>query len=161
MALYLLAPALANPVGAEWELVYDDSQAVVFMRRPPPGSPALSNKLGRMLRHMETVCKAYVENSPDYPLCARTLADYWLHNQERIAAIAESTDESVCPTLAHVRFAFLWGRRFRPPTDCFTASEPCRRSSQGRHPKAQQYRICPAGASRNQCRRRTARRCAG
>jgi hypothetical protein len=34
-ALYPLALALANPVSTEWELVYDDSQAVVFLRRPP------------------------------------------------------------------------------------------------------------------------------
>jgi hypothetical protein len=85
-ALYPLALALANPAGTEWELVYDDSQAVVFMRRPPPGNPVLSNKLGRVLRHFDTECKAYMENSPDYPLCARTLANYWLHNQAWDAA---------------------------------------------------------------------------
>jgi hypothetical protein len=85
-ALYPLALALANPVTTEWELVYDDAQAVVFLRRPPPGSPVLSNKLGRVLRHMDTECKAYIESSPDYPLCARTLANYWLHNQAWDAA---------------------------------------------------------------------------
>ena len=41
----------------------------------------LSNKLGRVLRHMDTECAAYIESSPDYPWCARTLANYWLHNQ--------------------------------------------------------------------------------
>ena len=85
-ALYPLALALANPASTEWELVYDDPQAVVFLRRPPPGSPVLSNKLGRVLRHMDTECKAYIESSPDYPLCARTLAKYWLHNQAWDAA---------------------------------------------------------------------------
>ena len=40
-ALYPLAIALANPISTEWELVYDDSQAVVFLRRPPPGNPRL------------------------------------------------------------------------------------------------------------------------
>jgi hypothetical protein len=85
-ALYPLALALANPVSTEWELVYDDSQAVVFLRRPPPGTPVLSNKLGRVLRHMDTECAVYIENSPDYPLCARTLANYWLHNQAWDAA---------------------------------------------------------------------------
>jgi hypothetical protein len=79
--LYPLALALANPISPEWELVYDDPQAVVFERHPPPGTPALSNKLGRMLRHMDRECAAYIENAPDYPLCARTLANYWLHNQ--------------------------------------------------------------------------------
>jgi hypothetical protein len=85
-ALYPLAIALANPISTEWELVYDDSQAVVFLRRPRPGSPVLSNKLGRVLRHMDRECVAYIENSPDTPLCARTLADYWLRNQVRDSA---------------------------------------------------------------------------
>ena len=80
-ALYPLAIALANPLSTEWELVYDDAQAVVFLRRPPPGTPVLSNKFGRVLRHMERECVAYIENSPDTPLCARTLADYWMRNQ--------------------------------------------------------------------------------
>jgi hypothetical protein len=85
-ALYPLAISLANPIGTEWELVYDDSQAVVFLRRPPPGIPVLSNKLGRVLRHLDRECAAYIENSPDTPLCARTLADYWLRNQAWDAA---------------------------------------------------------------------------
>ena len=38
-AMYPLTLALANPIGAEWELVYDDSQSVIFLRRPPPGNP--------------------------------------------------------------------------------------------------------------------------
>ncbi len=85
-ALYPLALALANPISTEWALVYDDSQAVVFQRRPPPGSKVLSNKLGRVLRHLDRECAAYIENSPDTPLCARTLADYWLRNQAWDAA---------------------------------------------------------------------------
>jgi hypothetical protein len=85
-ALYPLAIALANPISTEWELVYDDSQAVVFLRRPPPGTAVLSNKLARVLRHMDRECAAYIENSPDTPLCARTLADYWLRNQVRDSA---------------------------------------------------------------------------
>src|SRR4029077_4146611 len=64
-ALYPLAIALANPISTEWELVYDDSQAVIFLRRPPPGIPVLSNKFGRVLRHLDRECTAYIENSPD------------------------------------------------------------------------------------------------
>jgi hypothetical protein len=85
-ALYSLALALANPVSTEWELVYDDSQAVIFLRRPPPGIPVLSNKLGRVLRHLDRECAVYIENSPETPLCARTLADYWLRNEAWDAA---------------------------------------------------------------------------
>src|ERR1017187_6028673 len=32
------------------------------------------------------------------------------------------TDESVCPTLVHRALGALWGRRFRLPTDFFSAS---------------------------------------
>jgi hypothetical protein len=41
----------------------------------------LANKFGRLLKHLDTECEAYIEHSPDTPLCARTLADYWLRNQ--------------------------------------------------------------------------------
>ena len=85
-AMYPLALALANPIGSEWSLVYEDSQAVVFLRRPPPGTRVLSNPLGRVLRHLDKECMAYIENSPDTPLCARTLGDYWLRNQAAEAA---------------------------------------------------------------------------
>ena len=36
-AMYPLALALANPTGTEWQMVYDEAQAVVFARRLPPG----------------------------------------------------------------------------------------------------------------------------
>uniref|UniRef100_Q020I5 Glycosyltransferase RgtA/B/C/D-like domain-containing protein n=1 Tax=Solibacter usitatus (strain Ellin6076) TaxID=234267 RepID=Q020I5_SOLUE len=80
-AMYPLALALANPVGSDWALVYEDSQAVIFLRHPPPGTRLLANPLGRVLRHLDKECMAYIENSPDTPLCARTLGDYWLRNQ--------------------------------------------------------------------------------
>src|ERR1035438_3473320 len=38
--------------------------------------------------------------------------------------IAGLADGSVCPTLTCKVLRFGWGRRFRLPTDCFTASEP-------------------------------------
>ena len=77
----MLALALANPIGNEWALVCENAQAVIFLRRPPPGTRVLSNPLGRVLRHLNNECIAYVENFPDTPLCARTLGDYWLRNQ--------------------------------------------------------------------------------
>lgn len=80
-ALYPLAIALANPDSDEWQLVYDDAQAVIFERHPPPGTAVLANKFGRLLKHLNTECEAYIEHSPDTPLCARTLAEYWLRNQ--------------------------------------------------------------------------------
>jgi hypothetical protein len=80
-ALYPLATALANPNSTDWDLVYDDPQAVIFLRHSPPAIPVLSNKLGRVLRHMDTECEAYINSSPDTPLCAKTLARYWSNNQ--------------------------------------------------------------------------------
>lgn len=80
-ALYPLAIALGNPADSEWQLVYEDTQDVVFVRHPAPGTPVLDNKFGRLLRHLNTECAAYIEHSPDTPLCARTLAEYWMRNQ--------------------------------------------------------------------------------
>lgn len=79
--LYPLALALANPGTPDWQLVYEDTQAVVFRRNPPPDTPPLPQKLGRVLKHLNNECAAYVENSPEDSLCARTLADYWMRNQ--------------------------------------------------------------------------------
>lgn len=79
-ALYPLALALANPNEKDWFLVHDSPEAVVFMRHPPPGMPAFSNKLGRLLSHLDRECAAYIEHSPDTPLCAQTLANYWAQN---------------------------------------------------------------------------------
>jgi hypothetical protein len=77
-ALYPLALALANPSSQEWQLVYEDQQDLIFTRSP--GAQGFSDKLRRVLTHLDTECTAYVEHSPDTPLCARTLADYWLRN---------------------------------------------------------------------------------
>jgi hypothetical protein len=80
-ALYPLALFLADPSNTEWDLVYEDTQAVIFQRHSPQ-----PNKLGRVLRHFDKECAAYIENSPDDPLCARTLAQYWLRNQVKDSA---------------------------------------------------------------------------
>lgn len=79
-AVYPLALALARPENADWQLVFDDTQALVFLRRPPAGTPVYPDKLQRVLQHMDTECAAYIEHSPGTPMCARTLADYWLRN---------------------------------------------------------------------------------
>jgi hypothetical protein len=80
--LYPLAVALGNPKSTEWQLVYDDGQAVVFLRNPPPGIPVLDNKIGRVLVHMDTECAAYIEHSPGTPYCARSLFDFWMRSQQ-------------------------------------------------------------------------------
>jgi hypothetical protein len=78
-AMYPLALALANPASTEWQLVYDDSQDLIFVRGSQ-SVPAFPDKLRRVLNHFDTECSAYISNSPSTPLCARTLADYWLRN---------------------------------------------------------------------------------
>ena len=80
-ALYPLAIALGNPGDTEWQLAYEDTQELVFVRHAPAGFPALTNKFARVLRHLDAECSFYIENSPGTPLCARTLAQYWMQNQ--------------------------------------------------------------------------------
>jgi len=79
-AMYPLALALANPASPEWQLVYDDPQDLIFVRGSQFSVPALPDKLRRVLNHLDIECTAYIEHSPGTPLCARTLADYWLRN---------------------------------------------------------------------------------
>jgi hypothetical protein len=69
--VYLLAPALADPAQTAWKLVYNDAQALVFMRTPPPGVQPL-NSLD-VLTHMEDECGLHIEHEPASPQCARSL----------------------------------------------------------------------------------------
>jgi hypothetical protein len=69
--VYLLAPALADPAQTAWKLVYNDPQALVFMRTPPPGVQPL-NSLD-VLTHMEDECGLHIEHEPEYTRCARSL----------------------------------------------------------------------------------------
>lgn len=77
-ALYPLALALANPASQEWQLVYEDPQDLIFTRNP--GAQGSPDKLRRVLIHLDTECTTYIEHSPDTPVCARTMADYWMRN---------------------------------------------------------------------------------
>jgi hypothetical protein len=79
-AMYPLALALTNPSSSEWQLVYDDSQDLIFVRGSQSSPPAFPDKLRRVLNHLDIECTTYIEHSPGTPLCARTLADYWLRN---------------------------------------------------------------------------------
>jgi hypothetical protein len=78
---YPLVIALGNPDDNEWQLAYEDTQELVFVRHAPPGFPVVSNKFGRVLRHLNAECSFYIEHSPETPRCARTLAEYWIRNQ--------------------------------------------------------------------------------
>ncbi len=80
-SVYVLAPALADPAQKTWKLVYDDAEALVFMRTPPPGVTPL-NSLD-VLTHMEAECSLHLENEPEYPRCARSLGDVFLKIGDR------------------------------------------------------------------------------
>jgi len=69
--VYLLAPALADPAQTAWKLVYNDPQALVFMRTPPPGVQPL-NPLD-VLTHMEDECALHIAHEPATTRCARSL----------------------------------------------------------------------------------------
>jgi len=68
---YLLPAALSDPSQKEWKLVYQDAQAVVFMRHPPPGVEPL-NSLDA-LTSMESQCAEHIQHLPEQPRCARGL----------------------------------------------------------------------------------------
>ena len=70
-AIYLLPVALSGPRQTGWKLVYQDDQAVVFMRHPPPDVPPLDP--ARALAGLEAECSAHVARIPGEPLCAHYL----------------------------------------------------------------------------------------
>jgi hypothetical protein len=69
--IYLLAPSLADPNQPAWKLVYQDAQAVIFMRSPPPGVTPLNS--ADVLAHIENECDLHIEHEPQYTRCARSL----------------------------------------------------------------------------------------
>jgi hypothetical protein len=85
--IYPLAVALGTPESTEWQLVYDDPQALVFVRNPPPGTPVLPDKIGRVLVHMDTECEAYIEHSPGTPNCGLSLFDFWMRSKQQDRAV--------------------------------------------------------------------------
>lgn len=68
---YMLPVMLSNPAQTEWKLVYRDGQAMVFMRNPPAGVPALPPQ--EVLGSLESQCEVILANDPDRPRCARGL----------------------------------------------------------------------------------------
>jgi hypothetical protein len=77
--LYPLVLALPD-----WKLVYEDPQALVFVRDLPPGMPALD--ASRLWDHLDAECRLHVEHDPDLPGCARSLGDYFLRHGDRARA---------------------------------------------------------------------------
>jgi hypothetical protein len=68
---YMLPVMLSNPAQTDWKLVYEDGQAMVFMRNPPAGVPALPPQ--EVLGSLESQCEVILANDPNRPRCARGL----------------------------------------------------------------------------------------
>jgi hypothetical protein len=82
--LYPLALALSQPGESDWKLVYDDPAAMVFLRDPPPGVPVLTR--AHVFDHLESECALHVTRDPAFPLCARTLGEFFLQAGDPIRA---------------------------------------------------------------------------
>jgi hypothetical protein len=82
--LYPLALALAQPAEAEWKLVYNGPAAMVFLRDVPPGVPVLDKST--IFDHLEAECALHVNRDPEFSLCARTLADFFLRAGDPVRA---------------------------------------------------------------------------
>jgi hypothetical protein len=83
-AVFLLPAALSDPSQKEWQLVYQDGRAVIFMRHPPPGLPVLDSRLA--LVSMEAQCTTHLEHDPGHPGCARSVAELFSRIGDRVRA---------------------------------------------------------------------------
>jgi len=79
--LYPLVRAFAQPGEAQWKLVYQDAQALVFLRDVPDGVSVLDKS--QITSHLEAECYLHVERDPEFSLCARTLGDLFLRAGDR------------------------------------------------------------------------------
>ncbi len=70
---YFLPAALSDPSQKDWKLVFQDAQAVVYMRHPPPDVQVLNSF--DALASMESQCSTMIEHVPGRSKCAQGLAD--------------------------------------------------------------------------------------
>lgn len=82
--MYPLVGALTQPEAADWKLVYDEPQALVFLREVPAGVPVLDKS--RIVDHLEAECRLRIERDPEFSLCARTLGDFFIRSGDRARA---------------------------------------------------------------------------
>ncbi len=74
---HFLIAVLADPKQTQWKLVFQDSQAMVFMRQPPAGVQPLPNIAA--LASMQAQCAAHIAIVPEEPLCARETCKLYEH----------------------------------------------------------------------------------
>jgi hypothetical protein len=70
-AIYMLPVSLSDPRQTDWKLVYQDAQAMVFLRHPPPDVTPFDST--DALAGLESQCSAHIAHLPGEPLCARYL----------------------------------------------------------------------------------------
>ena len=68
---YMLPVILSNPAQTEWKLVFQDTQATIFMRTPPEGVQPLAPEMA--MASLESQCETILANDADHPRCARGL----------------------------------------------------------------------------------------
>ncbi len=105
--LYPLVLALAD-----WKLVYEDPQALVFVRDLPPGMIALD--ASRLYDHLDAECRLHVEHDPD-------LAGMRAHAGRLLPAARRS--RSRAPRAGVIPGASL-PRRSRSPCSLYKAARP-------------------------------------
>ncbi|HYM12010.1 MAG TPA: hypothetical protein VEU62_14830 [Bryobacterales bacterium] len=74
--LYPMVLWLAEPAQSDWQLVYQDPQAMIFLRHMPAGVAALHKT--QIPDHLEAECRLHIEKDPELCLCARTLGFLFL-----------------------------------------------------------------------------------
>ena len=72
---YYVAPALAIDPQSQFQLVYQDNTAMVFMRQPPPGVQPLPREA--VFTSLESQCVNVIQHEPTSPRCALYLADMY------------------------------------------------------------------------------------
>jgi hypothetical protein len=89
--IYPVVLALADPSNQDWSLVHEDAQAVIFARNSERNRELIAaNRLekSRVLNHLETSCRTYIEHDPELANCARSLGFLFLRMGQRPRARA-------------------------------------------------------------------------
>ena len=73
--VYPLVVQLAD-AAAQWSMVYQDAQAMVFLRRPPDGVAPLDSRRA-LLESLDAQCREHLRHDPARPNCARGLSELY------------------------------------------------------------------------------------
>ena len=85
-AVYPIALALGHTSETDWQLVYQDAQALIYARDVPENRALIEKHAMSKTRvgdHLESACRTYIAHDPELPNCARTLGQIFLSAGER------------------------------------------------------------------------------